>query len=401
MGFHWVHRTKTPTTPAEAEPDKEELPQEAQNAAQTLQHVVGASQKPGVPSKAGILAQADRMVRSKAHSWLSELLPELEEKTAEEDLGNFVVINRSTGERAWESVPLYVRVGMSLLFTGAGDQLLGYKYISKLLIQQSIRQGKLFDSEDGAYEHIVEFVKTYNLEGSLGDLLEPDLTKYKTFNNFFSRQLKPDARPAEGGDDIVVSLADCRLTVWENVTDATQFWIKGRQFTIPNLLQDESISGRPEFKEGCSLAIFRLAPQDYHRWHSPLQGTIGAIKAIPGQLYTVNPMAVRNKDVDVFTANKRDIRLITTPTLESGKDAIEVPIVSVGAMLVGSIGHTRPEGAQIARAEELGYFAYGGSTVIAVFPQGFVKFNDDLVNYSKDGLETAAKVGEKIGVRLQ
>lgn len=52
--------------------------------------------------------------------------------------------------------------------------------------------------------------------------------------------------------------------------------------------------------------------------------------------------------------------MISTPALESGKEAIDVPIVSVGAMLVGSIGHTRPEGAQIARAEELGYFAYGG-----------------------------------------
>lgn len=57
---------------------------------------------------------------------------------------------------------------------------------------------------------------------------------------------------------------------------------------------------------------------------------------------------------------QRDIRVISTPALESGKEAIDVPIVSVGAMLVGSIGHTRPEGAQIARAKELGYFAYGG-----------------------------------------
>lgn len=59
-------------------------------------------------------------------------------------------------------------------------------------------------------EHIVEFVKTYNLEDSLDQLLEPDLHKYKTFNQFFSRQLKPDARPPAGDENTVVSAADCR-----------------------------------------------------------------------------------------------------------------------------------------------------------------------------------------------
>lgn len=400
MGFHWVHRTVTPTTPPEAEHDKDELPQEAQNAANALQHAVATSGEPGMPAKAGILAYADRAVRSKAHTWLKELLPELEEKAAEEEYGNFVVVNRATGEQKWESVPLYVRVGMSLLFTGAGDQLLGYNYIGKLLIQQSIKQGKLFDSEVGAYEHIVEFVKTYKLQDSLQELAEPDITKYKTFNSFFTRSLKPGVRPPADGERTVVSLADCRLTVWENVTAATQFWIKGRRFTIPNLLQDESISSKSEFSQGASLAIFRLAPQDYHRWHSPLQGTIGPIRAIPGQLYTVNPMAVRNKDVDVFTANKRDVRLLSTPPLESGQDPVIVPIVSVGAMLVGSIGHTKAEGTRVERAEELGYFAYGGSTIIVIFPNGFVKFDEDLVSYSKDAIESVVKVGDSIGTRL-
>lgn len=101
---------------------------------------------------------------------------------------------------------------MSLLFTGHGDQLLKYKYIENLLFKQSVKQGKLFDSEEGAYEHITEFVKTYNLEITLHELEEPDLRKYKTFNAFFARNLKPNARPADSPDDprVVVSAADCR-----------------------------------------------------------------------------------------------------------------------------------------------------------------------------------------------
>lgn len=152
----------------------------------------------------------------------------------------------------WESMPIYVRAGMSLLYTGAGDQVLGSKYIKNQLFKQSTKQGKLFDHEEGALEHIESFVKTYKLEDTLDQLLEPDLTKYKTFNSFFYRKLKPDARPADPDPNSVVSAADCRLTVWEGVDTAKKFWIKGKQFTIPNLLQDETMADHPLYKDGCS-----------------------------------------------------------------------------------------------------------------------------------------------------
>lgn len=141
---------------------------------------------------------------------------------------------------------------MSLLYTGAGDQLLGYGYIKNQLYKQSVKQGKLFDQELGAYEHIESFVKTYQLESSLDQLLEPDLTKYRTFNEFFYRKLKPDARPTNPDPKVIASCADCRLTVWEDVDTAKKFWIKGKQFTIPHLLQDENMASHPLYAEGCS-----------------------------------------------------------------------------------------------------------------------------------------------------
>jgi len=124
------------------------------------------------------------------------------------------------------------------------------------------------------------------------------------------------------------------LTVFEDVTTATQIWIKGREFTIPKLLHDDHIEQNPAYASGFALAIFRLAPQvgsvfqvisyatlnrkldrshqDYHRWHSPLAGTIGPVKQIEGSLFTVNPMAVRNPDVSVFSKNK--VRKVTRHT---------------------------------------------------------------------------------------
>jgi phosphatidylserine decarboxylase len=98
----------------------------------------------------------------------------------------------------------------------------------------------------------------------------------------------------------LVSGADCRFMAFESVNDATRLWIKGREFTVARLL-GEAYKGQAERYVGGAVAIFRLAPQDYHRFHSPVDGTIGPMTYIPGEYYTVNvshtidlrPIAIR------------------------------------------------------------------------------------------------------------
>ena len=104
-----------------------------------------------------------------------------------------------------------------------------------------------------------------------------------------SRKLKPDARPVEQPDDPyrLVSGADCRLMTFETVSEATKIWIKGREFTVGRLLGDNH-KDEVEKYTGGALGIFRLAPQDYHRFHSPVDGTIGRMTYISGEYYTVN-----------------------------------------------------------------------------------------------------------------
>ncbi|CAG8659344.1 5478_t:CDS:2, partial [Dentiscutata erythropus] len=148
-----------------------------------------------------------------------------------------------------------------------------------------------------------------------------------------------------------------------------------------------------EFNGG-SIAIFRLAPQDYHRFHSPITCMVGSSKHINGTYFTVNPMAV-NEELDVFTENARSVLLLHP--LNSG--ASKVVFVAVGALLVGSIKFTVKEGNQISKGDELGYFAYGGSTIICLWKKGEIKFDNDLVSNSKQTLETLVKVGMQIGVR--
>jgi phosphatidylserine decarboxylase len=107
-----------------------------------------------------------------------------------------------------------------------------------------------------------------------------------SFNN---RKLKASARPVEDSNDPyrLVSAADCRLMTFSSVHEATQLWIKGREFTVARLLGDK-YKDQAERYTGGALAIFRLAPQDYHRFHSPVEGRIGEMTYIAGEYYTVN-----------------------------------------------------------------------------------------------------------------
>lgn len=175
--------------------------------------------------------------------------------------------------------------------------------------------------------------------------------------------------------------------------------MKGKRFTLPELLG--SVEQAKRFGRRPTLAIFRLAPQDYHRFHSPVTGTIESITTLPGDYYTVNPQAV-NQPLNVFTANRRDVLIMNTDIGKAATDAgttaktIPVAIVAVGALLVGSVGWVYKVGEAIPKGEELGesnqslflspliltspgWFQYGGSTVVIVFPEeANVKWDDDL-----------------------
>lgn len=165
--------------------------------------------------------------------------------------------------------------------------------------------------------------------------------------------------------------------VYESVDEATRFWIKGRRFSVAGLLADAS----PERELSAphargTLAIFRLAPQDYHRFHAPLGGSVVSITPVPGELFTVNPIAIHSEFVDVFTENKRSILWLDTP--EFGR----VAFVAVGATLVGSIVWSVGPGDAVAKGQELGYFAFGGSTCILLLPDAHpVVWDEDLLQY--------------------
>ncbi|KAH8781522.1 phosphatidylserine decarboxylase-domain-containing protein [Hyaloscypha sp. PMI_1271] len=334
-----------------------------------------------------------------SHTWLSKILPAgtIESVENKFHLGNYV-LDRQTGEKIWEAMSIYVRVGMHLLYYGsAQENALHWKRTLQLLQSQSEKMGMEYDSPESK-QHINPFIKSFQLEPTLFEMVEPDPNAYPTFNAFFAREIKESARPiAEPENDLVTSSpADCRLTAFPSVDLATKYWIKGYGFTLERLL------GSPELAaqfNGGSVVIARLAPQDYHRWHAPVSGTVRGIKDIPGAYYTVNPQAINEPGtLDVFCENKRSVM-----TLERSATGSPVAIVAVGAMLVGSIkyvGGVDTVGTQVRRGQCLGAFYYGGSTVIVVYPPGEVALDDDLVKNSVGhNMETYMKVGWRTGVK--
>lgn len=299
---------------------------------------------------------------------------------------NIIVQNRMTGQLQEEKMQVYVRLGIRLLYKGARGRMEGAR-ARRLLKSLSIKQGAKYDSPESARD-IPSFIEFHGLK--VDEILEP-ISSFKTFNDFFYRKLKPSARPTESPDDPrrLVSAADCRLMVFETVSEATKLWIKGREFSIARLLGD-AYREEAERYVGGPLAIFRLAPQDYHRFHVPVDGRIGEMRDVKGEYYTVNPQAIRSA-LDVYGENVRKIVPIDSP--QFGR----VMVVCVGAMMVGSIKITVEEGQDVKRGQELGYFAFGGSTIVVLFERGAVEWDEDLVINGRACLETLVRVGMGIG----
>lgn len=317
----------------------------------------------------------------------------------------FQVLDRRTNRLNAEQMPRHHRYAMKLLFSGLVQrELLHTKTVQNLFARETIRLGRAFD-EPKSRKHIAAFVKMYRID--LDELLEPNINRYFTFNEFFYRKLKTNARPIDQPEDSsrIVSAADCRLIVFDNVRQATQIWIKGLQFSLENLFDDRNLA--KEFENG-SIGIFRLAPVDYHRFHSPVQGTIGQeIKLIGGTFYTVNPVAIK-ENLDVLTRNQRTVLTIENQNFE------KIVFVAIGALLVGSVNLTIKPSQQVEKGDELGrfsremsrkfesihfsgFFAYGGSTVVVVFKEGMVKWDEDLQHNSNNSMETLVQMGEHIG----
>ena len=239
-------------------------------------------------------------------------------------------------------------------------------------------------SQPASKSRIRPFIRKYKLDE---EEFDSDPEGFRSFNEFFSRKLKPDARPIEQENAVAVFPADGRHLGVQDLSANLGFYVKGQKFDLPKLFQSEELAGR--FRKG-SLIISRLCPVDYHRFHAPVSGKISEARLINGSLFSVNPIALR-KRLSVFWENKRYLCMIDSDY--HGKVAQFI----VGATCVGSATFTFSQNQRVKKGEELGYFSFGGSSVLTLFEKDRLRISEDVQQHSQANIETYAKMGEEMG----
>jgi phosphatidylserine decarboxylase len=218
---------------------------------------------------------------------------------------------------------------------------------------------------------------------------ECENSDFTCFNDFFARKLKSDARPFDKNTELLLSPGDGRLQAWTSIDCKSLVQIKGMNYSLYDLLQDDKIA---EQYEGGTYLLLRLCPVDYHRFHFFDSGKCGPVRKIKGEYYSVNPVAL-GKIPALFCRNKREYSIFETDNFG------EVLYIEVGATSVGSIIQTYTPNKRVERGEEKGYFKFGGSTVILVFKKGMAAMDSDIVEQTMLGFETRVLAGEKIGLK--
>lgn len=234
----------------------------------------------------------------------------------------------------------------------------------------------------------------------LGELAEP-LDAYPSLQSFFTRALRPGARPLAGGEDVLVSPCDGAWGAAGRIEKGALLQVKGRPYRVAELLGDEALAS---VYEGGWFATLYLSPRDYHRFHTPSAGRISRLVYRPGSLWPVNSIGLIGID-GIFARNER-----ITALLEVEAAIPPIAMVAVGATMVGSVRlafdalRTNRPGAEpvdrrlggeaphFVRGAEWGHFEFGSTIVLLLPPDRF-------------GLDvrpagTPLRLGEAIGKRI-
>lgn len=211
------------------------------------------------------------------------------------------------------------------------------------------------------------------------------IEEFKSFNDFFYRELRDEARPI---GEAFISPGDGRLLAFEKVSEVNSFFVKGRQFTLAEFLADKALA---KSYEHATMLILRLAPNDYHRFHFPWAGTPTAAQKIQGSYYSVSPYALAGNFTRVFCENKREFCLLKTEEIG------EILLAPIGATMVGGIVETYLPEQRVEKGAEMGYFKFGGSTILILVDSDKIKIDPDILHNTRNKLETYVKMGERIG----
>lgn len=279
----------------------------------------------------------------------------------------------------------------------AGEKFLNVLYSSpagKGPLELFIKK-KAFSRVYGAYNDsflskrsITKFVNSFDIDMNQS---VKQLKEFKSFNDFFTRNLVETARPTSKDKNDFVSLGDGRLIAYTDIDMDNLVQVKGLTYSLRDLLKDDSIANK---YDGGICLILRLNPTDYHRFHFIDSGTCLETNKIKGHYYSVNPIALEKVE-RLFCENKREWSIFKSDNFG------DLLYVEVGATCVGSIIQSYTPNKPVVRGDEKGYFKFGGSTVILFIEKDKIKIDEDILEQSSLGIETKVSLGETIGSKIR
>ncbi|MET0051129.1 MAG: archaetidylserine decarboxylase [Candidatus Thiodiazotropha sp.] len=247
---------------------------------------------------------------------------------------------------------------------------------------------------------IHQVVKWYGVD--MQEALESDPSRYRSFNDFFTRALRPDARPVTQQDNEIACPADGAISQLGEIEAGYLFQAKGHDFSLLELLGgDLEMAGL--FDEGAFATVY-LSPRDYHRLHMPLDGQLKKMLHVPGRLFSVNDTTARRVP-RLFARNERVVCLFETPNGPMAMILVGAIFVSsIETVWAGAVTPVRerisswdyapdagPKPVELSKGEEMGRFNMG-STVILLFGKDRVDWLEGLA------AGTQVRMGEAIGV---
>lgn len=299
-----------------------------------------------------------------------------------------IFIDRQTGQKEREKI--YKETALKLLYGNGWISRLFSPLLLPLICRFSLFS-QLFgwlQKRNGSAKKIAPFIHEFAVDET--EFLEPT-SAFHSFNDFFIRKLKPDARPIDSNPAAAIIPADGRYYFYPNIAQRDGFIVKGQKFSLTQLLGCDDIADK--YKEG-SMVLARLCPSDYHRFHFPCDCIPNETSTINGWLYSVNPLAIK-RNIHTFAQNKR-----TLCELNSERFG-QILFLEVGATTVGSICQTYTAGQRQKKGTEKGYFQFGGSALILLFPPKSIQFDQDLLNAAQQGFEIRCLMGQRMGITPQ
>ncbi|MBS5951306.1 MAG: phosphatidylserine decarboxylase [Clostridium sp.] len=275
----------------------------------------------------------------------------------------------------------------------AGENYIKWSYespIGKGFTELLVKK-KIFSKLYGAFcdsplskKKIKKFIDGFNIDM---DISMNSIDSFSSFNDFFTRTLKADARPIPSDNNLLMSPGDGRLFAYENISIDKLIQVKGINYSLEELLANKDIA--KEYIGGTCL-VLRLCPTDYHRFHFVDNGIPLENHFIKGNYYSVNPVALE-RIPKLYCQNKREWCQFKS---ENFGDILHI---EVGATCVGTIIQSYKANKKVSRGDEKGYFKFGGSTTILLFKKDAIEIDKDIIEQSNLGYESMVLLGEVIG----